>query len=332
MIPRDHLPVFASLVLAALALAGCGYVGDPLPPTLHIPVPVDDLRGVQRGSKVYLAFTTPAESTDKVLLKSLSAIDLRAGINSPGGFNLDAWALAATPIPVETSKTGEVTLDIPCARWENQEMVFAVRTAGPTRHASRWSNLLVLHIVPTPEPPSALKLDPTPKGAFLQWQGDGDQWRVWRKSAADPQPVVLGLAGERSWLDPNVEFGQTYTYSLQQIVGSGDHPAESEMSHAVSVKYEDIFPPAVPTGLAVIAGIKSVELNWDRNTEPDWKACQVYRAEAGAELQKLGPPVLAASFSDSTIISGRKYRYAVSSIDQAGNESAPSAPVEIVAP
>lgn len=319
-------------LFAFLALAGCGYVGDPLPPTLDIPVPVADLRGVQRGSKVFLSFTTPAESTDKVLLKKLSAIDLRAGVNPPGGFNLDAWALAATPIPVDNPKLGEITLEIPAARWENEETVFAVRTTGPTGHASRWSNLLVLHIVPTPEAPTALKLEPTPKGALLQWQGDGDQWRVWRKSAADQQPVALGVSAERSWLDPNVEFGQTYTYSLQQLVGSGENPAESEMSHAVSVKYEDVFPPAVPTGLAAIAGVRSVELNWDRNTEPDWQACQVFRAEEGAELQKLGAPVPAASFSDATVVSGRKYRYAVASIDQAGNISAPSAPVEIVAP
>lgn len=331
--PRRRLRALApASTFVALGLAGCGYVGEPLPPALEIPVQITDLRGVQRGSKVYLAFTTTLESTDKVLLKRLSAIDLRAGENPPGGFNLDAWAASAQPIPVKEPRAGQVSVEVPSATWEGKEVVFAVRAAGPGGRASRWSNLLVLRIVAPPRAPAELKLDTTPKGAFLQWQGEGSQWRVWRQAGAGAPPAVLGVSGERSWLDPNVEFGQTYAYSLQQLVGSGTAPAESEMSRTISLKYEDIFPPAVPTGLAAIAGVKSVELNWDRNTEPDWKACQIYRAKEGGELQKLGQPVAAASYSDSTAVSGRKYRYAVASIDQAGNESAPCAAVEIIAP
>ena len=323
---------FRLLAFLALGLAGCGYVGDPQPPALEIPVQIKDLRGVQRGAKVYLAFTTSLESTDKVLLKRLSAIDLRAGQNPPGGFHLDAWAASAQPIPVKDPRAGEIGVEAPAAQWAGQEMVFAVRAAGPSGRAGRWSNLVVLHIVPPPQVPFDLALEPTPQGAYLQWKGEGGQWRVWRQAGPEAQPAVLGISSARSWLDPGVQFGQTYSYSLQQLVGGGASPAESEMSRTISLKYTDIFPPAVPTGLAAIAGLKSVELNWDRNTEPDWKACQVYRAEEGGELQKLGPPVAAASFSDSSAVSGGKFRYAVSAIDQGGNESAPCAPVEITAP
>lgn len=315
-----------------LALAGCGYVGEPQPPALNIPVQITDLRGMQRGAAIHLAFTPSLESTDKVLLKNLSAIELRAGENPEGGFSLERWLQNSKAIEVHTAAAGEIQVQAPAAAWTGKEVVFAVRAIGPGGRPAAWSNLLVLRITPILQVPSQVALESTPKGIYLRWQGEGEQWRVWRQAEGDQAPAVLGVSGERSWLDPAVEFGRTYTYTLQQLAPGGAVPAESELSRPITTRYEDIFPPAVPTGLTAIAGLQSVELNWDRNTEADWKACQVYRAEGDAELRKLGAPVAGASFSDSAAVRGKKYRYAVSAIDQAGNESEPCPPIEIVAP
>src|SRR3954471_2959247 len=58
---RSQLAILA----LALGVAGCGTPGAPQPPSLHLPKPVDDLKAVRRGDKVYLSWTTPNTTTDE---------------------------------------------------------------------------------------------------------------------------------------------------------------------------------------------------------------------------------------------------------------------------
>ena len=51
-------------LILALLVTGCGYVGDPLPPALNIPVPVADLNAVQRGDQIIIQFTVPQMTTE----------------------------------------------------------------------------------------------------------------------------------------------------------------------------------------------------------------------------------------------------------------------------
>src|SRR5580692_9551084 len=54
---------------AASTLAGCGMPGAPLPPSLNLAVPVNDLSAARTGGQVALTWTMPAKTTDKVVLK-----------------------------------------------------------------------------------------------------------------------------------------------------------------------------------------------------------------------------------------------------------------------
>ncbi len=51
-------------------LSGCGMPGAPLPPSLHLPNPVIDLKAKRTGSQVCaeLNWTMPKKDTDKLLL------------------------------------------------------------------------------------------------------------------------------------------------------------------------------------------------------------------------------------------------------------------------
>jgi len=318
------------LVLSA-TLAGCGYVGDPLPPELGMPEQIQDLRGVQRGDKIVVAFTPTLKATDRVLLKNLSEIDLRGGPNPEGGFDINRWADGAKRLTVGEAKAEPTEVTFPAAEWAGKEVIFAVRALGPRGRPSQWSNLLVMQVVAAPAAPQVAVRD-TARGAYLEWQGEGSVWRVWRQAEGDKTPALLGLAEERSWMDESVEYGKSYVYLVQQVVKSGDKEAESDFSPPITVKHEDTFAPEVPTGLTAIGGVKTIELNWDRNTEPDLKAYVVARAEGDGELKPIDATVLNPSYRDTQVESGKKYRYAVAAIDDKGNRSEFSAPVEITAP
>ena len=321
-----------AVALAGLALAGCGYVGSPLPPALNIPLPIADLRGVQRGDKILVAFMPPVKTTDNLVLAKLPEIELRVGENPKDKFEIHHWASEAKRIPVTELRAEGVELSFPADEWLGREVIVVVRALGPTKRPSAWSNLLVLQVQPTPETPKELTVLSVAQGPYLRWKGAGTEWRVWRLDEGAKEPLLLGVAGEASWLDQTAGLGKSYTYMVQQLVGTGERPAESEMSAEVQIKHEDKFPPAIPAGLSAITGLKTVELSWDRNIEADLKGYQIYRAEGDAALVKLGGVLEKPAFSDSQVKAGQKYRYAVAAMDESGNESEACTAVEVIAP
>src|SRR5262245_52516776 len=96
---------FPTVLLAILfcALTGCGYVGDPLPPALHIPEKVTDLRVVQRGDRVFIEFTLPQLTTEGLPIRKIGGIDLRAGAVEPP-FSADRWMSSAKPLPATVNE------------------------------------------------------------------------------------------------------------------------------------------------------------------------------------------------------------------------------------
>ena len=134
------------------------------------------------------------------------------------------------------------------------------------------------------------------------------------------------------WLDPATEYGERYRYIVQAVQKAGVSEAESEPSEAAEVTPVDIFPPAVPIGLNAIAGTQNIELVWDRNTEPDMAGYRLYRSAGDGKLEKIADIAETPSYSDRKVESGKHYRYAVTAVDRAGNESKQSEPAEITAP
>jgi fibronectin type 3 domain-containing protein len=92
----------------------------------------------------------------------------------------------------------------------------------------------------------------------------------------------------------------------------------------------DTFAPAIPSGLAAVAGVASIDLSWAQNTEDDLAAYNVYRAvEDGAfaiYAEKIGVP----AFTDAKVEAGKRYRYVITAVDQTGNESMRSAETSAV--
>lgn len=292
---------------AAILLAGCGYVGDPLPPALNIPAKVTDVRVVQRGAKLHIEFTAPALTTEGLGVREFGEMELLAGTT-----RLQA------PLP-EPGKLVEV--DVGAAEYAGKETTVTVRFLSPRGRAGDWSDAAVI-AVRSPLTPPVIEAASHPEGIRVSWRAeDGVQYRITREEA------VAGTVSGGEFIDRDVSLGKTYTYRVQAFADK----AESDVSAASAVTARDTFAPKPPAGLTVVAGVGSVELTWERNAEPDMAGYRVYRAEGGGDFKVLADAVTAPAYSDRQVTAGVSYRYRVTALDRAGNEAPASAEVAITA-
>ena len=133
--------------MAALLGSSCGYVGEPLPPALHIPQRVGDLSAVERAAQIHVQFTLPTHTTESLDIRKPVRIELGVG-PSAQPFDLKSWEIGAkifTDIPADQST---VKYDLPAAQWIGKDVVLAVRVFGSNGRTAGWSNLFTLSVVP----------------------------------------------------------------------------------------------------------------------------------------------------------------------------------------
>ncbi|MCC6369344.1 MAG: hypothetical protein IT165_37955 [Bryobacterales bacterium] len=321
------------LVSASVLLAGCGYVGDPRPPALNIPKRIEDLNAIQHGASLRLTFTLPKMTTEDLLIREQGELDVRVGVPGGGEFNVDAWAPAARRVPASAasaSQDGGMVVEAPVGDFAGKEVFAAVRTANPKGRWSGWSNVLAVQVVKPLEVPANVSAEAVAEGVRLSWKGDGQtSYRVYRQGEDDKTFAQIGQAQGSSFIDKTAQFGKSYRYRVQAVQKVGEREAESDLSATKEIKPVDTFAPAVPAGLTVLSGVSSVELAWERNLDKDLRGYQVYRATGDGPMERIASLVESPAYSDKTVEAGKTYHYAVSAVDQAGNESARPEPVTI---
>jgi hypothetical protein len=326
--PR-FLPALAGL---ALLTTGCGYIGDPMPPLANVPAAVTDLAAVQRSARIVVQFTLPTQTTEGIAIRSPLKVDLRAGAGVGEPFSAGVWAEHAKEIPTGPIEGGHARVEILTKEWTGREVTLGVRVAGSNGKESAWSNFVNLPIVPPPATPASLTAEATAKGVRLTWQGGPGDIRIFRRAGKEPDFLRVADVDQDHWTDPNSEFGTFYSYVVQRIVKLGNgREAESDLSNTVSFTPADTFPPAPPTGLRAIPATGSIELSWERNSEPDLAGYRVYRAAPGGSWERLAA-VDIPGFSDRGAEKGKTYRYAVSAVDHSGNESGRSKEIAATLP
>ena len=292
--------------------AGCGYIGAPLPPTLDIPARIMDLRAAEYGDTIEVEFTVPALTTEGLALTRVRSVELRAGDKL---------------FPVPATAPGAVSHSVPAGDWIGQDVVVAVRATGPKGKTSDWSNEATLRISPPLPRPLDIKAENVERGVRITWRGATGHYRVFR-ATGDQKPEPLAESDQRQYLDESTQYGTRYQYWVQAVAGESQ---QSEISDAAGITPMDEFPPAVPSGLTAAPEAGAIELAWERNTEPDFRAYNVYRSVENGAFENVAPLIQAPAYSDRTVESGKRYRYAVSSVDLTGNESARSSMVEVTA-
>jgi hypothetical protein len=285
---------------------------------------------MQRGARIIVHFTPPGKTTEGRTLAGPVKFDLRIG-TAVAPFDPASWAAQARALPRIAVRNGLAQTEIPTTDWTGREVSFAVRTVGANGKESGWSNFVNLTIVPPPQRPAALKPEGTADGVRLTWQGEAGDFIILRREGAEGEFAQAAEVQQPEWLDRTAEFGKPYTYLVQRVVKLGeDRTAQSELSDEASITPKDVYPPAAPRGLRVVAGPTSIELAWDRSPEPDLAGYRVYRCVGGGAWEKLTDVSQVPAYSDHQVESGKTYQYAISAVDQAGNESPRSAVVETI--
>jgi len=318
-------------VLGYAIVVGCGSVGEPLYPALKIPTAVSDLSAIERGGQIDVTFTIPSQTTEGLTLNTIGKIELRIGPNIEGGvFDANRWATAAQQVDVPPpAAPGFVRKMIPVQPFLGKDEVVAVRVANEKGRFSDWSNVVTVSVEQPLATPADFKAQPAPQGVQLSWTAPGStKFNIYRKTEDEKTPTLLASSNQPAYVDTSAEFGKTYEYCVE---GAHDKTL-TEVAGPVNITPRDIFPPAVPNGLTASAGVGAVELAWERNTEPDFKEYRVFRAEGDGAFNQIAAGLDAPSYSDHAVESGKRYRYRVSAVDQNGNASEPSSPVEVTVP
>jgi hypothetical protein len=363
----------------ALVIIGCGMPGAPLPPSLNLPVRVGDLSAVRTGGQVALAWTMPTKNTDKMLLRGNVAVRVCRDEQSAAG------CFAVTTLQLAPGAAGALTDTLPpeLAAGAPRVLTYFVELDNRKGRSAGLSNGAEILAGEAPAAIAGLRAEMRRDGVLLRWtaappdaapvavrldrklltppaKNSGPQRNEQGLMAPPPEPlertllveaglVGAGAATDRA-LDKDIRFGESYEYRAQRVarvtVNGQTLELASPLSESVRIDAVNVFPPAVPKGLAAVATAgengagPAIDLSWQADTEADLAGYIVYRREpaaasesnAGWQRISSAQPVVGPGYHDANVEPGHTYEYAVSAIDQEGHESARSAEAEETVP
>jgi hypothetical protein len=348
------------LALAALVwLTGCASIGVPVPPSLELPRPPSDLRAARKGDKVTLTWTIPARTMDRQRVRYLGKTNICRSLdpvvakcdtpageaaapadfaskNAAGGQKLTASYIDTLPVEMRVRDVfGSTT--------------YAVEVLNRDGRAAGLSNQVHVPLGEALPAPTDFNARVTAQGVVLTWSGVllsvtspspiRRTYRVYRRADGSAQEILVGEreAGSEknlSLTDQSFEWEKTYYYRASTLTviaqpGKLEVSIEGDDTPEVKVFADDVFPPAVPSGLqAVFSGPGQqpfIDLIWAPVTDADLDGYNVYRhEEGGAAVRVNSEPVKMPAFRDLQVVSGKTYFYSVSAVDLRHNESARS--------
>jgi hypothetical protein len=331
-----------------------------MPPSLNLPDRVADLAAVRAGNQVALTWTMPKKNTDKLLLKRNVTVSVCRKVNRP---DCDE---PGTAISLAPGAAGKFTDTLPPALTVGAPRVarYFVELKNQNGRSAGLSNAAVVLAGEAPAPVIGLNAEVRKGGVVLRWKTNNEAAAVRLRRtlltppttknqggllAPAPEPLEQNLlvdegAATGRALDREIRFGQTYEYRAQRVarVEADGQTLEmaGEFSAPVRVEAQDVFPPAVPTGLAAVATAPengaegAIDLSWQPGTDADLAGYAVYRREGDAAWTRFSTaqPLVGPAFHDTQVQPGHTYIYAVSAIDQGGHESARSAETQETVP
>jgi hypothetical protein len=310
-LPAPLFDATIAALAATAALAGCGMPGAPLPPSLNLSVPVNDLSAVRTGSQVTLTWTMPAKTTDKVLLKG--EITVRVCRNESAATRCSISTTLQLAAKADASFTD--TLPSQLAAGPPRALNYFVELVNRKGRSAGLSNSAAILAGEAPPAIENLTAQMRKDGVLLHWASAPNDSspaaiRLVRRLLTPPakksnqgplaqptEPIEQTLLVEPApptdhALDNNIHFGETYEYRAQRVarvtVGGSTLELAGPLSPPVRIGAINAFPPSAPKGLAAVATAgennsgPAIDLSWLPGAESDLAGYVIYRRELGA--------------------------------------------------
>ena len=141
---------------------------------------------------------------------------------------------------------------------------------------------------------------------------------IYRGGSAGNETFLASVDAQFTFLDSELNNGQTYSYQVTAVNGVG----ESERSEE-AFAFPSASLPTSPLGLVATGSESKVSLTWSAPASDGGlgiSAYKVYRGTAAGEQTYLGT-ASALSYEDTSVISGQRYFYQVSALNAVGEGS-----------
>lgn len=353
-----------------LLAAGCGQIQAPLPPSANLPQPASDFRALRRGEQVRLRWTTPRITSDGLRIHGPIMARLciwpteRMHARPMQGLECPHWQRLAGPLAAGDLPQG-VSLQLAHIRPASASSAAAVRLAiafaNQQGKAAGWSDWQLISLLPVSPPPARLWATVRHAGIELHWhepRPSPSAVRLYRRELPKT-PVARGKAAAARWravrdlpgsshryLDREVQRGRVYQYTLRSLAGAGELAVASARTQAVTIEARQLETLPAPVGLVAVLGLggePAVHLAWQPVASSRLAGYDLYRqqlapgeptAPDGASWHRVNHLLLLTPTGKDKRAwkRGPRVRYAVTSVDRAGRQSAFSAAVTVQLP
>ncbi len=320
------------LIFFAILVSGCGTPGAPLPPSLRLPKPVDDLQAIRKGNKVLLSWRQPIETTDRQGIKGETVTRICRSYRTQVQASCQnvVAELKSSPSATASAQRVQQIDDLTNILRNNNSQDYVIynvevandrgRTAGP-------SNAVTVFLAPSLSPATDVRVSlPRRDAIIVEWdtpslpQSSGlntkYEYQVLRAAIDQPAGKTSGrtnpkagllselpaVEGPQSYLDKTFEWEKTYNYRLAGVTqvfsreGKLLSEFEGDDSPTVQIVAHDIFPPEPPKGLqAVFTGAEGgnyIDLSWSPSDESDIAGYNIYRNEGSQPSTRINTELL----------------------------------------
>ena len=319
---KKNILIF-SLIGLVLLFCACGKKGDPLPVGLPLPGGINDLAGEVKDGVLFLSFAIPQKNRDGSPIKDLAGFKLfkRCG-TCTGEYELYKDISLESKQGYTTSRGRFYIYDDDLMNGYQYGYKIYPYTKNGTRGDASSEFVIPKWEIP-PEAPKGVKASVDDRSVTLKWPKEGAfLYNVYRIDEGryamwplNPKPLTTDF-----FADGNLVNGQKYVYDVRKVktgkIGVIEGPGKK-----IEATPMDKTPPGAPAMIKAQKKGKTVSITWKANTEPDLAGYNVYRISGRTKERLNRSPVKENTFLDEKLLNERFVAYAVSAVDNAGNES-----------